>query len=198
MKRLLLLSCVLFACHGHSPTEPEIPKGGLSGRVTFIESAAPVINARITAGFSAINARAETRTDSSGRYRFDSLPFGDQYVVIAYLPDSTEIGATRLAIVGKESSSLDLQMSSSHCAWFNGFVRDQNTHHGISGAMMSFFGKTMTTNADGSFSILLGCPPVPSSSSYPIVIEHPDYQRREFLLGVPSYTTTNDIFLMPR
>ena len=30
------------------------------------------------------------------------------------------------------------------------------------------------------------------------LIEHPDYQRREFLLGVPSYTTTNDIFLMPR
>ena len=168
------------------------------GQVTFVENGAPAVNARVTASNSyPYNVQLETRTDSSGRYAFENL-LGGEYFVAVYRPDSNEIGATRLILLGGLNNTLDLQISANRCAWFNGFVRDGVTQRGIAGVMMSFFGKAATTNSDGSFSILLGCPPVPTANPYPMIVEHPNYQRREFLLSVRTYTTTNEIIMMPR
>jgi hypothetical protein len=199
MPRTLLVALVLalIACQ-KSPTEPQFPDAVLTGSVTFIDTGAPVANARVTALLSQIHgwAQGEARTDSEGRYSL-SVP-GGQYSVSVFAP-----GADRAAFIDQYDlvpgpNMVNFHISVNGCVTMSGRVIDIVSHAGVSGATITFFGQRVVSAADGAYTFHLGCPPRPTTVSENITIEHPNYQRREFHIAVPTYSTTYDIVLQPR
>jgi len=194
---LVALALALIACR-NSPTEPQFPDAVLTGRVTFIDTGAPVANARVTALLIQArgSAQGEARTDSEGRYSL-SVP-GGQYSVAVFAP-----GAERAAFIdqydlGPGPNTVNFQISANGCVTMSGRVIDVVSHAGVSGATITFFGQRAVSAADGAYALHLGCPPRPTAVSEPITIEHANYQRREYLIGVPTYSTTSDTVLQPR
>lgn len=195
---LVALSLVLLACD-KSPTEPKFPEAVLTGTATYLESGAPVANARVTALLVQAGGRAEgeARTDAQGHYTLTGIP-GGQYSVSVFEP-----GADRAAFIdqydlGPGPNVVNFRLSAAGCVTMSGRVIDIVSQAGVSGATITFFGQRAVSAADGTYALHLGCPPRPTSVSDTIIIEHPNYQRREYLISVPTYSTTSDIVLQPR
>lgn len=197
-RALLVFSLVLLACD-KSPTEPKFPDAVLTGTVTYIESGAPVANARVTAFLVQIKGRAEgeARTDAQGRYSLTGIP-GGQYSVAVYAPGAERASYIDQYDLGPGPNVVNFRLSAEGCATMSGRVIDIVSHAGVSGATISFFGQRVVSAAGGAYALHLGCPPRPTSVSETITIEHPNYQRREYLISVPTYSTTSDIVLQPR
>jgi hypothetical protein len=193
----LALALALVACN-KSPTEPQFPDAVLTGTVTFVETGAPVANARVTALLTQIHgsAQGEARADAEGRYSL-RVP-GGQYSVSVFEP-----GADRAALIDQYDlvpgrNPVNFRISADGCVTMSGRVIDIVSNMGVTGATITFFDQRVVSAADGAYALHLGCPPRPRTASEVITIEHPQYQRREFLIGVPTYSTTSDIVLQPR
>jgi hypothetical protein len=197
--RFLLIPFALFvilsACHGGSPTEPKFPEATLTGNVTYLENGAPAGGAHVTVSMSG-DTKAEAIADAQGRYSLHTI--GGSYVVSVFAPGSTHPAFIRLLDLGPTTTMQDFQISSNGCAIMAGRVLDGGTRAPIAGASIAFFGLATVSGSDGSYSLNLGCPPQPAHVSETIVVDHPGYQHREFLISVPTYSTTADIYLQPR
>lgn len=195
---LVALTLLLLACD-KSPTEPKFPDAVLTGTVTYIESGAPVVNARVTALLSQVRGRAEgeARTDAQGRYSLTGIP-GGQYSVSVFAPGADRASFIDQYDLGPGPNVVNFRLSAEGCVTMSGRVVDIVSHAGVSGATITFFGQRAVSAAGGSYVLHLGCPPRPTSVSETITVEHPDYQRREYLISVPAYSTTSDIVLQPR
>jgi hypothetical protein len=194
----LALLLVFAACKG-SPTEPKFSDAILTGTVTFLETGAPVADARVTAYLVQIKgyANAETRTDAAGRYFLTGFP-GGQYSVAVYAPGADRAAWIDQYDLGPGTNTVNVQISASGCVTMSGRVYDVVTRAGISGAAITFLGQHVVSGADGSYALNLGCPPHPAGPSETITLEHPNYQRREYLISVPTFSTTSDIMMQPR
>src|SRR4051794_3564782 len=98
MRRLVLFSLFLAACHG-SPTEPRFDAAVLRGRVVFTETGTPAAGARVVAHFLPIahgdSTEVATVTDANGSYAFTNL-VGGQYMISAYKAGSSARSVQRL------------------------------------------------------------------------------------------------------
>lgn len=195
---LVSLALVFVACKG-SPTEPKFDDAILTGTVTSLETGAPVADARVTAYLVQIrgNASAEARTDASGHYALTGIP-GGQYSVAVYAPGASGASFIDQYDLGRGPNVVNFQISANGCVTMSGRVFDNVTRATVAGATITFFGQRVVSAGDGSFALHLGCPPRPTTPSEIITIEHPNYERREFTIGVPAYSTTSDIWLQPR
>jgi len=191
----LVFLLVLTACK-NSPTEPEAVFGTVNGTITYAESGAPVVNARVTAHMAGSNSFGESYTGADGHYSITVI--GGTYTIQVFAPGSPNIAFQELVVIAPGTQVFDFPISVNRCATMSGRVIDQVTRAPIAGATLSFFGLTTVSNADGGYRFDLGCPPQPTRVSETIIIEHPSYQRREFLIGVPTYSTILDMFLQPK
>ena len=190
-----LVLLALSACNG-SPTEPQFPHGTLAGTVVFGESGQPAGGARVIATMIAGTSTGEGLTDALGRYSL-SIP-GGSYNVRVNAPGATTAALIVLIDIVPGPNAANFRISANGCAIVTGRVLDGVTRAPISGAAITFFGQRTVTAADGSYQMNLGCPPRPATVSETIVVDHPAYQRREYLVGVPTYSTTWDIYMQPR
>jgi hypothetical protein len=195
----LVLSLVLLAaCNRSSPTEPSFEgTATLSGVVSYAETGAPVSGARVTAFMPVVKGTprsGEAVTDVVGRYSL-SVP-GGTYIVSVYVPGATTQSFVQSIVIGGTSFT-NFEISANGCVTLSGRVVNANTQAGISGATIDFLGQHVVTGADGQYRMDLGCPPA-GSGNQTIVVDHPNYQRREWLRNVPTASSVGDIVLVPR
>jgi hypothetical protein len=195
---LLALALSLIACHG-SPTEPAPPRATLAGTVSFFEGG-PAAGATVRASMNMFSGTPETPspetvTDEQGRYSL-TLNAG-QHTVSVRAPGATSTSRIQIIEVPPGTTTANFEVSSSGCAIINGRIMDGVKYTPISGATVSFLGQTMISGSDGAYRFNLGCPP-PAKVSDTMIVDHPSYQRREFVLGVPTWSMTTDIWLLPR
>ena len=201
MRSLVSLSLVLSllaACNRSSPTEPSLEgTATLSGVVSYAETGAPVAGARVAAFMAVVKGTprsGEAVTDVAGRYSL-SVPSGT-YIVSVFAPGATSQSFVQSIVIGGTAFS-NFQISANGCVTLSGRVVDGNTMAGISGATIDFLGQHVVTGEDGRYRMDLGCPPT-GSGNQPIAVDHPDYQRREWLRSVPTASSVGDIVLVRR
>lgn len=195
---VLLVPALLFiACHG-SPTEPEPSRGKLNGTVTFFETNTPAAGLRVHATMEMFSGfpetpPAETITDSDGRYSL-VLNAGMHSVSVAGSDGHTSSFVQGITIATGRTTTQNFQVSSAGCAILSGRVMDIASNLPISGATVSFAGQTVISDAAGLYHFNLGCPP-PHDPSAKLTVDHPSYQHREMTFGIPSMSTTIDLWL---
>ncbi|HJQ38632.1 MAG TPA: carboxypeptidase regulatory-like domain-containing protein [Thermoanaerobaculia bacterium] len=195
----LVLSLVLLAaCNRSSPTEPSFEgTATLSGVVSYAETGAPVAGARVTAFMTVVKGTpnsGEAVTDATGRYSL-SVP-GGTYIVSVFAPGATTHSFIPTIVIGGSSFS-NFEISANGCVTLSGRVVDANTHAGIPGATIDFLGRHVVTGEDGLYRMDLGCPPA-GSGNQTIVVDHPNYQHREWLRSIPTASSVSEIVLVPR
>lgn len=79
----------------------------------------------------------------------------------------------------------------------DGTVTDRISDGPVAGAVVSFIGKSVTTDARGTFALPLGCPPANDGAHHPWSVDHPGYHPRRFPMPIPSYSTTFEVVLDP-
>ncbi|HJQ38631.1 MAG TPA: carboxypeptidase-like regulatory domain-containing protein [Thermoanaerobaculia bacterium] len=201
MRRLLAslaLLLVFTACKQGSPTEPRIELSAtLRGTVINAETGAPIAGARVAARMVVVKGEAyfvEGLTDASGNYALTTV--SGMYILQVFAPGATSPSHVQQISIGFTQAA-DFRISLIGCVTMTGRVIDgSNVRLGISGATIDFAGQHVVTAADGSFRFELGCPPATDRAN--MILEHPSYQRREFVASIPRYSTTTEIVLEPR
>ncbi len=202
MPRTLLVFLAFFlvftACKQGTPTEPRLePNATLSGTVFNAETGAPIAGARVAARMVVVKGEAyfvEGVTDASGTYALTTV--SGMYILSVFAPGATSPSFVQSISIGFTPAA-DFRISLIGCVTMTGRVVDgSNVRLGISGATIDFAGQHVVTAADGSFRFELGCPPATDRAT--MVIEHPNYQRRELVASIPRHSTTSEIVLEPR
>lgn len=198
MRRLPILAPLLFlllACHGESPTAPLESNAVITGRVTYAENGVPVLGARVWAAMSMGPGADDQVTDANGNYTLHLI--GGTYVVEVFAPGATAPSFVELFVVRLGQETKNFAISSLGCVTVSGRVLDGVTYAGISGATITFEGQRVVSEGDGTYELQLGCGRTTRTTST-IVIEHPAYQRREYVTDAPLYSTRRDIYLQPK
>ncbi len=180
----LLVASVLavtLACAGRSPTAPtELPPhvgpATIRGTVRDFVTTAPRGLARLEFT-SDVGAGVVTAvTTDSGAYGV-TVPATGAYTV--RLSD-TYVGT--LQVTGPSYVG-DLLVDSGSCTSRYGVLTDARTSRPVSGASVSLPARTVTSGADGSYRIDLGCEPSLGFNTTFIMASHPGYQLRQQVVG---------------
>lgn len=159
----LLLTLALIGCNGNSPTEPQAPQAvTIIGTVRDYGSNAPVPAAAVRVGSTTVIA------DDSGRYVM-TLPAGKYEVAVA----GTSLGNVS-ALTSR--TNVDLLVNGGTCRTWYGSIVDAQTGFPVSGATIDMASVHVTTSADGSYRIDLGCEINTGSGTGFMNVSHPDYR----------------------
>ncbi|HSP33059.1 MAG TPA: hypothetical protein VLU46_01955 [Thermoanaerobaculia bacterium] len=199
LRRVVGVAFLLVACHRESPTDPgaAMQKATLAGRVYYIETNSGVGHTRVVARTSGERDR-ETLTDDAGRYGFADLTPG-AFEIDAGGPNPSDIGVAYQLTIHPGLNTLDLPVSNANCTYVYGIVRDAITYRGIGGATLDIGPGQGTSNASGSFAVLMGCPPHYIGSSISISVQHTGYMPyTSMMIGPRSGSQTIGDILLQR
>ncbi len=181
---VLLLTYALaltIACTGRSPTgptdlPPQVGPASIRGTVRDFTTGVPRGLAQIEFTSDAGAGVVSAVTSDSGGYGV-IVPATGSFTVRLH-----DIYVGTLQVTGPSYVG-DLLVDSGSCTSRYGVLTDARTSRPVVGASVSLPARTVTSGADGSYRIDLGCEPSLSFSTTFITASHPGYQLRQQVVG---------------
>ncbi len=176
-----LVAVATAACGGQIPTgpsDPAPPAGPFTTRGTVRDFLTGTPRGLARLQFTADSSGSVTTAvaGAAGTYEI-TLPAAGSYTVMQDDVYAGTLQVTGPAYVG------DLLIDTGTCTSRYGVLTDARTARPVSGATVALPQRSVTSGADGSYRIDLGCEPSLSFSTTFITATHPAYRERQQVVG---------------